>query len=199
MKKAILLSLFASGSEQIGGLLSKIGVYMGDRVTPNYEDVWISKCLQAWWCVPEFLESASPRIRQRTFELWLNDAAAREIQWACLHHPLLGFCIEDIKKIWKGSRFIWCYKNLEESIKSLNDVRYWPGCDSSRIQTLLWDEIQRISENEECLVIDPLRLGSDPENTIKAIVDHLGISLCNERVQQICKGLISETGNSEEK
>jgi hypothetical protein len=178
-----VLGLYRSGSTAIAGALHRLGVAMGEPFWCDYyEPQWLSQELRRWWNEP-YVRECMPR-PQRVFVLaeWINALERTGVPWVGAKHPLLSLCGEDVLEAWGcQTRFIWSYRPVQDSIRSLTSLRWFPNPES--LQGILWAEVTRFCEKHEHLRVEFDHLVSDPAGEIRRILCWLRMTPDEERLR----------------
>lgn len=147
-----ILGLYNSGSSALAGMLHRLGANLGPpfwRDRPGhqshiYEADDLAKQLRQWWAEPLLVEQVDRT--QRT--AWLGDWIRRQESHcpapAGAKHPLLALCASEVSIAWgEGTRFIWAYRPLGESIAGLTRRGWFPGREAA-MQQQIWDAIESV-------------------------------------------------------
>ncbi len=161
VKRIAVLGLYNSGSTAVAQMLHRLGVNMGapfwecsDEGSPNnfYEPNDLSWHLRRWWDEPKAVERVPAPERIRFLRSW---AALQEcVQPGPLgaKHPLLSLCGDDLLAAWgPQTRFLWCWRPLDQSIAQLLKRRWFKGFAES-LQRRLWRSLNDF-QSRRCDVV----------------------------------------------
>ena len=201
--RVAVLGLYRSGSTATAGVLHHLGANMGPPYWQGcYEPEDLSRSLRAWWNEPR-RKLTPTRGERKEAELrgesavWLNEPRLQEStpateriatlrQWIEKHEqaraactgakqPLLCLSAHDLLEAWGSSiRFIWTHRPLENSIKSLVSLRWFPGKEEE-MQRALWHAVTEFFQHQSHLRIDFSAMMEDPRREIGRIIDFLGL------------------------
>jgi hypothetical protein len=80
--------------------------------------------------------------RMHFLRAWIQLQESTGAEHCGAKHPLLSLCGADLLEAWgPGTRFIWSYRPLEESIAGLERRHWFKGFDATRIQRQLWSAL----------------------------------------------------------
>ena len=201
--RVAVLGLFRSGSTAAAGALHHLGVNMGPPYwQTHYEPDDLSRWLRSWWNEPR--RNHAPSAGERAAALlrgeravWLNEPRLKEAapaaeriaalrSWieerehagaACTgaKHPLLCLSAHDLVEAWGGAtRFIWTHRPLENSVRSLVSLRWFPGKEDE-MQGTLWRAAAQFFEHQPHLRVEFRAMMADPSREIDRIVEYLGL------------------------
>jgi hypothetical protein len=180
-----VLGLYNSGSTAVAGMLHRLGVNMGppyyttcdpDDEYNFYEPYDLSWHLRHWWSEPELREQTTAAQRIEFLKRWvhLQECLGHSIVGA--KHPLLSLCSTDLLTAWgTDTKFIWCWRPLEESIEKLKSRVWFEGLEEA-MQSRLWDVLSEFEESHRCVIrLDWNRLKRDPIWAVSELSSILGI------------------------
>ena len=114
-----VLGVYRSGSTAVAGALHHLGVDMGPPYSGGITSPGLSKQLRQWWDEPRLQEKVGRAKRVRVLAQWIQEREQGGVKWVGMKHPLLSLCGEDLVQAWgEDTRFIRCYRPLDESIES---------------------------------------------------------------------------------
>ena len=150
---------------------------------PFYESASLAERLRAWWDEPSLQEKAPRAERVRALAQWVESQERTGARWVGAKHPLLSLCGDDLLEAWGAeTRWIWSYRPLEESIRSLAALGWWPGREEF-VQRRLWDAASRFFAGREHLRVELAGLRSDPSREVERIIHYLRIAPESEQVR----------------
>jgi hypothetical protein len=179
--RVAVLGLYSSGSTAVAGCLHHLGVVMGHQFWGNYyEPAWLSAQLRAWWDEPRLVERVGRADRVRVLREWV-EGLERTAAWVGAKHPLLCLCGPDLVEAWGADvRFVWAYRPLENSIRSLERRGWWP--DAGAVQRRLWHAVTEFLADREHLRVEFADLMDDPARQVRRVADFLGLEPSAEQV-----------------
>jgi len=182
--RVAVLGLYRSGSSAVAGVLDHLGVNMGPPFFHNlYESAWLSQQLRLWWNEPEISEKTSAPKRIQILKRWIKNQERTGSKWVGMKHPLLSLCGPDLLKAWGPSvRFIWAWRPLDNSTKSLIGLNWFSSAKSEQCQQTLWAAMNKFSADHEHLRIDFAHMMADPRLQVMRLVDYLGLAPTEEQI-----------------
>jgi len=180
--RVAVVGLYGSGSSAVAGILHHLGVTMGREFWgDHFEARWLSQQLRTWWREPELTAAVPQSERVRVLREWAEQMQATCTTAVGLKHPLLSLCGPDLVQAWGAdTKFIWCYRPLEDSIASLARRKWWPGRER-QIQNTLWNEVHRFFEVQSHVKINFEDLLRYPEEFIQSAISSLNLSPNDEQ------------------
>jgi len=181
--RTAVLGLFRSGSTAVAGVLHRLGVQMGEPFWRDYyESESIGLELRTWWNEP-FLEETVPQSQRiEALKRWVEEQERRG-EPVGLKHPLLSLCGEDLQAAWGSStRFIWSCRALEDSVRSLENKKWWPN--ARFVQERLWAAVTRFCAGQDHLRIEFAELINDSRREVHRIAEYLNLHPSEQQVKQ---------------
>jgi hypothetical protein len=183
--KVVVLGLYRSGSSVTAQILHHLGVNMGSPFFRDYyESARLAKQLRIWWREPIFEEVVQKEERVAYLKQWLAEEAG---EWVGAKHPLLGACPSDLVEAWGEVKFIWSYRDIEESIRSAVSKFPWTYEQADNIQRKLWKSISEFLENRDHLKVMFAEYKSSPKQQVERIICYLGLKPSVEQVTKACE------------
>jgi hypothetical protein len=140
----------------------------------------VSAQLRVWWDEPRLIESVRRAERVRILRDWI-ESLERNAAWVGARHPLLCLCGPDLVEAWgEKVQFIWSYRPLENSIRSLGRRGWWP--DAGSIQRRLWHAVTEFLADRQHLRVEFADLMADPARQVRRVADFLGLEPSTEQV-----------------
>ncbi len=177
------MGLYRSGSSALSSVLRSLGVNYGDPSLLNIhlENKPLAERLRFWWDEPYLITSTPPEERQRFFREWLEALTTEHSSHIGGKHPLLSLCAWDLPKAWgEGTRLLWSYRNIDDSIRSLRRMNWgWPAVE--KVQETLLDELERAEEPCNLKKVHYERLLESPETEIESLATHLRLAPTDEQ------------------
>jgi tetratricopeptide (TPR) repeat protein len=172
--RVAVLGLYSSGSTAAAAMLHHLGVRLGKRFFGNYyEPQWLAAQLRAWWREPELVESSSRQQRVQALAAWITELGRDGAPYIGAKHPLLTLCGPELLEAWgTGTRFVWAWRPLEESIASLQKRGWWPGSEVA-VQSRLWVAADEFFASQEHLQIKFCDTLGDPERQVDRLIEFL--------------------------
>jgi hypothetical protein len=189
--RAIIAGLYNSGSTCLAGCMHRLGVDMGSPFWRNeknnhYEPYDLSCLLRHFWNEPNTRENTPQPIRVEILRRWVIGREVTCPKAVGAKHPLLALSLNDLLQAWGlSTKFIWCYRTLEESIIKLKR-RKWFDEKAEYIQRQLWEAIEafQISHKNGILRLDYHQLRKNRERVIDEITEYLEIEPSAEQRQE---------------
>ena len=180
-------------------MLHQLGADLCPPFHGNYfESRDLSATLRQWWNEPKIVETVEPKRRVDHLRWWKAQrlqsygGAFRSVVGA--KHPLLTLCFENLLEAWGSqTKFIWTRRELDESIASLERLGWWD--DPRRIQSTLFEQARDLASDPRVRVIDLEQTRRDPEQTLQALVEHLGMKPTNIQMENALR-LVNREGSS---
>ena len=156
-----VLGTYRSGSSAVAGILHHLGVHMGEPfwepLVPDkglyYESASLADLLRIWWDEPSLEEKTPKAERVPLLSKWIEDQEWAGVKQVGAKHPLLSLCGEDLLEAWgDATHFLWSRRPVEESIRSLTALGWWPGSEE-RVQRRLWEAASRFFERRPHLPV----------------------------------------------
>ena len=174
-----VLGLYNSGSTAIARMLQSLGVNMGapfwkcddDGADNNfYEPADLASHLRKWWDEPRAVECTQAADRISFLRCWIESQEAARPQPAGAKHPLLSLCPDDLVDAWgPNTRFIWCWRPLDQSITKLKQRGWFIG-HAEALQKKLWAALTRFhSRHFSMEILDWGKVQSEPEWAARAL------------------------------
>jgi hypothetical protein len=142
-----IVGLYNSGSSGVAAMLHHLGVDLGGPFhrdpaargpVRHYESADLADALRAWWREPALAECASAAERVAGLAAWADRHARADGTPLAAKHPLLSLCGPDLLEAWgPGTRFIWSWRPLAQSVAGLARRGWFRGHESA-IQERLW-------------------------------------------------------------
>ena len=142
--------------------------------------------LRRWWREPELTCVETDSYRLAELQSWIQRQEA--LQTASLHgakHPLLSLETTNIEMAWGDDvKFIWAFREIDESIDSLTRLGWWS--DPDRIQRKLFRAAQGCIDrtDRESLVVNFSDTLADPHGTVLKLAHFLGIEVGDEQISR---------------
>jgi len=146
-----VLGLYNSGSTTLAGMLHRLGANLGppfwtdsDDESPGnyYESHDLTWHLRLWWDEPHLVERLSAPQREGAFKAWIAWQEAMSPSPAALKHPLLALCLPELLRAWgPGTRLVWAWRPLQDSIDGLLRRRWYSGHEQA-MQEALWAALE---------------------------------------------------------
>jgi Sulfotransferase family len=176
--RVAVLGLYRSGSTAVAGVMHHLGVDMCPPYFQNYyESAWLSQKLRMWWNEPENKERIPAAKRVRILHRWIRKQEARGANWVGMKHPLLSLCGPDLLAAWGPSmRFVWTFRPLENSIRSLIKLKWWDDARSGHSQRSLWNATHDFLSGREHLRIDFAEMMAEPRQQVVRLAEYLGLA-----------------------
>jgi hypothetical protein len=163
----------------------------------NFESARLAKRLRRWWQEPQVQECFPRAERVRKLGDWAAFLEAGHPTHVGAKHPLLTLCGDDLIEAWgPGTRFIWTYRPLEESIASIHRTGWWPEQVGEKLQRRLWDEATRFFTDREHLRVDFADMLADPAREIRRMADYVGLKVDPDRFALALAWIRSEQGSA---
>ncbi|HEY1687024.1 MAG TPA: hypothetical protein VGG19_19850 [Tepidisphaeraceae bacterium] len=150
-RRIAVLGLYNSGSTALAGMLHRLGVNMGapfwrnsHEIDPEnyYEPYDIARQMRKWWSEPLLIDHGSSAERVRFFRDWLQLQESKCAGPVGLKHPLLSLCIKELMTACGNDvRFVWCWREFDESVDGLNRRRWFDHRLVAPLQQRLWDRL----------------------------------------------------------
>lgn len=183
-----VMGLYRGGTSCVAGLLSHLGVNMGDRLvrpkranpTGFFEPVELSNRLRRLMDEPHLASIAPASLRIAALKNWLSKQSSKSGShsqlWLGAKHPL--FCImgKDIIQAWgETTKFIAVYRPIEDSLRSLERLGWWSRRNREACLRKLWDAREGFLTDRDHLAIDFYSLLDNPMKEILRIQAYLGL------------------------
>lgn len=186
-----VLGTYRSGSSAVAGVLHHLGVDMGgpfwQPLTPGaplyYESGSLSGQLRLWWEEPALREKTPKAERIPLLARWVKDREQAGAPHVGAKHPLLSLCGDDLLEAWGGAtHFLWAHRPLEESIRSLTALGWWPGSEET-VQRRLYDAASRFLQQRPHLRVEMADLTSQPSREVERILQYLQVAPNSEQIR----------------
>ncbi|HUG67816.1 MAG TPA: FkbM family methyltransferase [Pirellulaceae bacterium] len=180
--RVAVLGLYRSGSTALAGVLHHLGVDMGAPYFRDYfEPDALARQLRFWWNEPLLEERILPAERVRALEQWVHEREQGGADYVGCKHPLLSLCGQDLVDAWgPDTRFLWSQRPLDESIRSLIRLTWWPNAEE--IQRTLWGAATEFFRNQEHLGVEYAEMLADPTRRIEQIVEYLRLEPTQQQI-----------------
>jgi tetratricopeptide (TPR) repeat protein len=171
-----VLGLYRSGSSAVAGALHHLGVDMGKPFWGEfYEPADLAHQLRLWWSVTELVAMSTAAERIAGLASWVERREQAFAGAVGAKHPLLSLCGPELLAAWGGAvRFIWSYRALDLSIRSLAACGWWPGRETF-IQQSLWRAVSEFFSRQEHLRVDFADMTELPAREIARIAEYAGL------------------------
>ncbi len=181
MNKVAVLGTFRSGSSMVAAMLDRLGVDMGAPYHGDYyEPADLAVSLRRWWNEPELTAQETTSNRVFLLREWLESRGNRPLVGA--KHPLLSLSARDLVRAWgSDTKFVWCNRRLEDSIASLEKLKWWPN--SNEIQHKLFAAVESFFPRKNGLIINYEQTLARPELTVERLIDFLQITPSAEQIE----------------
>jgi hypothetical protein len=183
--RVAVLGLYNSGSTAIAGMLDILGVNMGPPYWCSwtselnfYEPYDLSHHLRKWWNEPYLTECVRSVQRTRFLRAWIQLQESTGAAHCGAKHPLLSLCGPDLLEAWgSGTRFIWAYRPLEDSIAGLERRNWFKGVDAARMQRQLWNTLHDFEHQHGAAMVRLLwpQIKRDPAWAVDQLCSLLGL------------------------
>ncbi len=186
-----VLGTYRSGSSAVAGVLHHLGVDLGgpfwQPVTPGappyYESAALADSLRRWWNEPDLHQTAPPAERVAFLSRWVEDRERDGAAHIGAKHPLLSLCGPDLLAGWGGAtQFVWANRPLEEAIRALIGLGWWPGREEV-VQSRLWGAAFRFLDGRPHLRVELADLTSQPAREVERIIHYLQITPDDEQIR----------------
>jgi hypothetical protein len=181
--RVAVVGLYDSGSTCVAGILHRLGVDMGAPYWQNssnnfYEPYDLSCSLRHFWREPYGDERTPDTTRIEILRNWVLMREALGNSNIGAKHPLLSLSLKDMLTAWgEETKFIWCYRSLDESISQLKQ-RKWFGSRTKQLQKKLWESLESFNSDHPLKFkkIEFHEMRREREKTVNDVVNFLGIS-----------------------
>ncbi|TWT83786.1 Tetratricopeptide repeat protein [Planctomycetes bacterium CA13] len=182
-RRCVVVGCYRSGTSLVAGVLHYLGVDMGAPYKdPFFESDDLARRLRHWWTEPRLVASVARSSRRTQLSHWIETRSSKAALVGA-KHPLLSLCLEDIYHEWGADTiFIWCRRELSESIASLERMQWWK--DAARIQQTLHSANERFFSDHDCIEADFRSMINAPASQIQWLIGLLGLSPTGEQVEQ---------------
>ena len=197
-----VLGAYRSGSSCVAGILHKLGIFMGTKLTRRqgriprgvYEPKWLGEQLKTmWderslWCgKPQNIWPSNKRIN--VLKEWINSALAKR-NIAGFKHPLLCLSINDIIMASDGHdiKAIRLLRNVDDSVASSRHVGFARNGNACRACICKLIDIRDSAiSNIEHFDINYDNLINEPHVVIAELINFIGINPCFQRFEKAIK------------
>ena len=179
----VVVGTYRSGSSAVAGILHFLRVDMGSPYWgAHFEALDLSRALRQWWSEPRLVASMTAERRQQHLGAWLTSRqAAAHGRPVGAKHPLLSLCNRDVYQAWgNATRFVWCRRPLEESVRSLVKMNWWSDC--RRIQRQLHQANCQFFADVTAIEVPYAELRAAPRRSIERLIDQLQLTPTAEDV-----------------
>ncbi len=182
--KVAVLGTYRSGSSLVAAMLDQLGVDMGAPYHGDYfEAADLAVSLRRWWNEPELTTRETASNRVFLLRQWLESRGSK--LWVGCKHPLLSLSASDLLRAWGAdTKFIWSNRRLEDSIASLESLRWWPN--SRSIQEKLFSAVESFFPRKNGLIVNFEDTVTNPQFTVERLVEFLQLTPTAEQIQSAC-------------
>lgn len=196
--RIVVAGLYNSGSSALAGVLHHLGVDMGSpywefqgKGGQTYEPYDLSCVLRHFWGEPVGEQRTATETQRTILRNWIR---MRETVDESMHHgakhPLICLSLNDLAVAWSDQPlvFLWSRRDLETSIRKLNERQWFRPEHADRIQRKLWHAADVFFR--DCsfphLIVDHEPMMKQKAETVNALIEFLNLSPTeNQRKQAL--------------